>query len=326
MDAHGHDPIQHQLQQRRSQLVRAATSLESPPYLLELLAQVDAALGRIASGNYGLCETCGDPIETDRLMADPLERFCIDHLTTAQQRAMEQDLQLSAKIQAGLLPPAGLCHGVWATAYHFEAAGPVSGDYVDLVPCPNGSLFFAVGDVSGKGVAASMLMSHLSAMFRTLLPFDMPLQELLARASRVFCESTLPSHYATLACGLASPEGSIEICNAGHVPPILLGLRGARPVETTGLPLGLFCQEEFGVKRFELARGEALLLYTDGATEARNPEGEEYGSDRLSATASPLKGQPPSAVIQGCREDLRRFTAGSTLRDDMTMLLLRRED
>src|SRR5438876_894777 len=79
-----------------------------------------------------------------------------------------------------------------------------------------------LGDVSGKGVAASMLMAHLQAMFRTLVSTKLPLDQIPERASRVFCESTLPTHYATLVCGKASPNGELEISNAGHLPPLLV--------------------------------------------------------------------------------------------------------
>src|SRR5581483_2563885 len=91
----------------------------------------------------------------------------------------------------------------WETHYRYEPAGMVGGDYCEVIPAQEGdSLFFALGDVTGKGVAASLLMTHLSAIFRSLVSLDLPLAELMARANRLFCSSTPATHYATLGRGV----------------------------------------------------------------------------------------------------------------------------
>ncbi len=164
--------------------------------------------------------------------------------------------------------PAG---GRWA--YRYEPAGIVSGDYCDLVTDQSGGFYFMLGDVTGKGVAASMLMVHLQATFRTLIPMGLPLRELVERASRVFCESTLPTHFATLVCGRAAASGEVEVCNAGHPPPLLLRRDEVLPIEPTGLLLGAFCDEQFATSRIRVDPGQSILLFTDGLTEARNESG-----------------------------------------------------
>ena len=98
----------------------------------------------------------------------------------------------------------------------------VSGDYCDVIDAGQNGLYFMVGDVSGKGVAASMLMAHLHAMFRTLIPGGLSLPCMLQHASHVFRESVLPNQYATLIAGRAWPDGRIEICNAGHPFPMIV--------------------------------------------------------------------------------------------------------
>src|SRR5262249_47031945 len=157
----------------------------------------------------------------DRLIADPLLCFCLDHLTAKEQQALQSDLELASRIQRGLLPDSTVRVGAWEASYRYEPLGPVSGDHCDLIPTDGGDLWFVLGDVAGKGVAASLLMSHLRAMFRALVPIGLPLHETMARASRVFCESTLPNLYATLVVGRAGADGSVELCNAGH-PPVLV--------------------------------------------------------------------------------------------------------
>src|SRR5262249_11218044 len=150
--------------------------------------------------------------EADRLIANPLERFCIDHLNARERQALEDDLNLAAQIQRGLLPAHNLLLKGWHFDYGYEPAGPVSGDYVDIIQSEGSDLFFALGDVSGKGVAASMLMAKLHAVLRGLIPLKLEVDQLAERASRLFGESTLPGQYATLICGRASSNGEISLC------------------------------------------------------------------------------------------------------------------
>ncbi len=276
------DPIlRQQLVDRRQRLERAASAGTASMQIRELLDEVDAALGRMDAGSYGLCEVCHDPIETDRLIADPLARYCLSHLTPREQRALETDLGLAATIQKGLLPKPYFRAGSWEAAYHYQPAGIVSGDYCDIIPAERGDFYFILGDVTGKGVPASMLMVHLQAMFRTLIPMGLPLSELVERASRVFCESTLPTHFATLVCGRAGASGDVEVCNAGHPSPLLIAESGITPIDPTSLPIGAFCNEEFATSRFQVEPGQAILLYSDGLSEARDGAGHMYGSDRI---------------------------------------------
>src|SRR5881409_1271069 len=148
-----------ELEQRRERLHTALHSPGADASLSQLLAAVDEALDRFERGTFGLCETCHDTIEAERLLADPLMRFCLDHLTSAKQRALDSDLSMAARIQRALLPKPGVAPVGWDVRYHYQPAGMVSGDYCDLFETDRG-LLFMLGDVSGKGVAASMLMSH----------------------------------------------------------------------------------------------------------------------------------------------------------------------
>jgi len=314
------DGLRTHLVTRQQKLQSAVASFPGRSDLAFLLYEVDAALSRMDLGSFGLCEVCHEPIERERLAADPLVRFCLDHLTAPQQRALEQDLDLAARIQSALLPKAGLVHGGWRTAFHFQPAGPVSGDYCDFIPTEDGSLFFILGDVSGKGVAASMLMVHLQATFRTLIPMGLPLRELVERASRVFCESTLPTHYASLVCGRAAVSGEVEICNAGHPPPLLLRRGEALTIEPTGMLLGAFCDEQFATSRLRVGPGEAILLYTDGLSEARNEGGRMYGTERIRELALGWQGSPPHALIELCLADLTEFRKDARSGDDLTIM------
>src|SRR5271156_3980906 len=218
--------LQSQLEERKRLLEVAVASGPRNPELGSLLREVDSALDRMAKGIYGLCLECHESVEQDRLLADPLVRYCLDHLTQSQRTALQRDLDLASQVQRNLLPQKGLCVGGWETSYHFAPVGAVSGDYCDLIPF-DGHLLFLLGDVSGKGVAASMLMAQLHALFRSLTRsltgVSMPLCQIVSYVNRFFCESSLAGQYATLVCGLAKPTGEVEIHNAGHCPAIVVG-------------------------------------------------------------------------------------------------------
>lgn len=318
-------PWRHQLEERRRRLV-ARPELRERREVRRLLREVDAALARIDRGVFGTCTGCHEPIEADRLLTDPLTRVCFGCLTEAQAAALEQDLELAASIQGGLLPPADLRAAGWRIAYRYRPLGAVSGDYCDvLMPeAPGQPLHFLLGDVAGKGVAASLLMASLHAIFRSLASTGLPLHALVERANRLFCESTLTSSYATVVAGRLFPSGALEVVNAGHPAPLITG--AARPLEVraTGLPLGLFCDATFESIRLELGTGDLLLLYTDGISEARNGAKETYGPARLPSLAGSIRGLEPDAVLEALAEDLRGFTGGTPLEDDVAVMAVRR--
>jgi sigma-B regulation protein RsbU (phosphoserine phosphatase) len=317
--------MRNQLVQRRERVATALSSAGPDPQLTALLKEVDAALERFEAGTYGLCEVCHDTVESDRLIANPLERFCLDHLNDDERQALEDDLNLASQIQRGLLPDRNLRFDGWHFDYSYEPAGLVSGDYIDIIQTREADLYFAVGDVSGKGVAASMLMAKLHAVFRSLIPLGLGVDQLTERASRLFGESTLPGHYATLICGRASKDGQISLCNAGH-PPALLSRHGEiQPISATGLPLGMFPNQKFSVERLKLESGDTLLLYTDGVPDALNRNDTEYGMSRLIDVTGRSRSLPLERLVATCLADVSTFRQGAARFDDITVMGIRRQ-
>jgi sigma-B regulation protein RsbU (phosphoserine phosphatase) len=259
----------------------------------------------------------------ERLVADPLLRVCLDCLDATQRNALEEDLQLASRTQRALLPSNDTQIADWHISYHYKPAGLVSGDYCDIVECTDGGMLFVMGDVSGKGVAASMLMTHLHATFRSLNAFGLPVNELVARANRQLCENTLSAHYCTLACGRADQSGEVEICNAGHCPPLVVRAAEATSVKANGLPIGLFRAGEYSVSRAHLEPGDSILLYTDGLSEARRGE-EEYGVERITRLASARQGLGPREQIRALVQDLEGFLSGASTTDDLTIMVIQR--
>jgi len=325
MEAHLQADLRAQLIDRRQRLTSAADRSKETLQITELLRQVDSALERMDRGTYGICQECHETIETDRLLSDPLLCFCLDHLDERQRIALQEDLDLASRVQSGLLPQREFRSRHWEACYYYKPVGAVSGDYCELMTPEDGAgrLFFAVGDVSGKGVAASLLMAHLHAILRSLLSADLSLKEIVERANRIFCASALPSAFATLVCGWAGDAGEIEICNAGHCAPLVLPDGGAA-VEATGLPLGLFTSGHYEVRRLTLAPDQGLLLYTDGLTEARDALDEEFGLGRLSTFLRDHAHLAAPDLISACRRQLSDYTKGARRADDVTAMVIRR--
>ncbi len=289
--------LREQLLDRRQRLESAIADAGGSAGLVQLLNEVDSALRRMDNGSYGICEVCHESVEKPRLVADPLVRFCLDHLTADQQRALEQDLELASQLQRELLPEETVSYDGWQICYHYQPVGPVSGDYCDvIVGAGRGDgdgreLFFALGDASGKGVAASMLMAHL---------------------------------HAILVCGRATASGRIELCNAGHCPPLVIHQGKVTRLEASGLPLGLFRGGQYTAQTLELNPGDSLFLYTDGLSEARSRADEEYGEDRVAEVVTRHLSLDPRSLIRACIKSVTEFRAGAPMADDLSAMAVRR--
>lgn len=314
--------LQSQLEERKQRLERAIAQKPQNGELASLLNEVDSALERMDKGTYGICEECHCPVEEDRLLANPLACYCLDHLSELQRAALQRDLDLAAEVQRRLLPQPNLRVSDWETSYYYAPHGPVSGDYCDLIPYDD-QLFFVLGDVSGKGVAASMLMTQLHALFRSLIGFGLPLGQIIRQANRLLCESALAGQYATLVCGIANAHGDVEIHNAGHLPAIAVQRSGPLHVESMGLPLGMFLEGDFSVALIKLEAGDTLFLYSDGLSEAACSSGEEYGIERITHVVLGQGQRQPAELVAACLDDLRAFADGPH-RDDLTLLAIRR--
>jgi sigma-B regulation protein RsbU (phosphoserine phosphatase) len=313
--------VREELLDRRARLEEVLSRNESEQ-MQHLLDEVDHALERMNVGKFGLCEVCHDTIEAGRLLNDPTISVCLGCLSPAQQRSLEHDLVLAAQIQRGLLPPPNVEIAGWEVAYHYRPAGVVSGDHCDLIGAADGGLYFLIADVAGKGIAAALLSTNLRAVFRALIPLGMSMEKMLAQASRLFCESTLPTQYATLVAGRVSASGEMEIVNAGHLPVLLVGASGTGVFESTDLPFGMFCDQQFTASKARLETGDMMVLYTDGISEAQNHAGEEYG---IQAMRSLVEGQPrvcPNLLVKACRDHLDGFRNGQERTDDETLLAI----
>jgi len=315
--------LKKQLIERRERLENSAKNLTEPVKIYRLLQQIDRTLERIDKGSFGVCDVCHDPIEPERLVYDPMISVCLSHLSSEQQRALEQDLELAGKIQRGLLPKENIKLNGWEFTYRYRPAGIVSGDFCDFFQLDDKNFFFLIGDVSGKGISASLMMSQLHALIRSFLTFGLPLEEIVKRTNRLFCESILSNNYATMVFGKGNPDGQIEFCIAGHNPPILLKEKEITRIKATGIPVGLFCGSEYTVSKHILQPGNTILLYTDGLTESFS-NGREYGEERVIENLIQWGNESPDFLLNNLIDAHNSFMESANPTDDLTIAVLKR--
>jgi sigma-B regulation protein RsbU (phosphoserine phosphatase) len=311
-------------EQLEARLDRLESLLQEQPteQVTQLITEVDKAIERIDTGHFGECTVCHESVETDRLMHDPLVSVCLGCLSPAQQRALEYDLELAARIQSGLMPSSNVAIPGWSVAFHYQPAGVIGGDYFDVMPDGRGGAYFLVADVAGKGVAAAMLSANLRAMFRALIPLGLEVDKMLTHANRLFCESKLPMQYATLVFGYSNGAGELKLVNAGHLPVLLASSDKVIRLESNCMPLGLFAEQEFPVQTVRLQMGDTLVLYTDGVTEVQDGDGKEYGIAKLQTLIEEHCSKCPEELIASCRECLTDYRGHGERLDDETVLAL----
>ncbi|MFN7987687.1 MAG: SpoIIE family protein phosphatase [Thermoanaerobaculia bacterium] len=202
----------------------------------------------------------------------------------------------------------------------------VSGDYYDFFLRNDGTVDIVVADVCGKGMAASILAASVQSAFQAWAAENFPPDRVCARLNDLVHRRTSPEKFVTFIAALYDPEsGSVVYANAGHNPGIVLrGAGGHELLPAQGPPLGLFPGRRYGSAALTLAPGDLLVLYTDGVTEAANPDDEEFGLDRLVALARSVADRPLAEVEKAIGEGLAAFACGVPFHDDRTIVLLRR--
>jgi sigma-B regulation protein RsbU (phosphoserine phosphatase) len=245
----------------------------------------------------------------------------------AERRLLQKELDLARQIQVALLPSSlPEVAGYELRAGNIPSRG-VSGDFYKVVSrTDDRECVVMLADVSGKGMAASLLTASLEALSAPLIESGASPVEISSQVSRLLFERTPPEKYAT--CFLAALEvdsGRLTYVNAGHNPGLLLGADGdCRWLASTGVPIGVLEHGPFEQKVVELAPGDAVLLYTDGITEAANPGDEEYGEDRLREVAATHRDRSLEELAAAVEADVDAFVCGTPYADDRTLVMVRR--
>jgi phosphoserine phosphatase RsbU/P len=312
------------LKQAAPATVQIRTGPAGDDALGEHLHQLDTALEKVETETLGLCKVCNGDVEVNRLEMDYTACVCLEHLTGDERTRLENDLELSQKVQQALLPHSlPEIHHVDIAAFS-QPAHIVGGDYFDFLRFQDGSHALVIADVMGKGMAASMLMSNLQASLRIIIGESTEPSEVVERLNHIFCHNIRLTKFVTLFLARYDEETRVlSYCNAGHNPPFLQTrddlLEQLRP---TGAAIGLIDQSNFGQTDVFLHPGNRLFMYTDGVVESMSEQRELYGEDRLKDLLRVSTHLSPSLLISSVRESLQHFTHSKSPFDDTTIIVM----
>lgn len=244
------------------------------------------------------------------------------HETALREQAFARELDLAHEVQRGLLPAGPPQIDQYDFFEFYEPANQLGGDYFDYVRLPDGRLAVVVADVSGKGIAASLLMARLTADTRYFLASESSPAEAIARLNRVFCGAGWEDRFVTLVtCVLDPIRHKVAIVNAGHLPPLLRRCSGtvsALAENETRLPLGIDEEIKYPEVTVSLAAGDCIALYTDGITDAMNNKDELYGFHRLWSQLE-SEAEEVDAIGEGILKSVKKFVATRSQADDMCL-------
>jgi sigma-B regulation protein RsbU (phosphoserine phosphatase) len=247
------------------------------------------------------------------------------HMELIEKQRMEQELQLGREIQSRLLPksPSDVA-GTRLAAMNMPCF-EVGGDYYDFLDLPNGDLGIAIGDVSGKGVSAALIMSSLQAALRVAAPIESDIAMLIPRLNALIHRSTFGRKYVTFFFGRYTPStGELRYVNAGHNPPMLVVDGRVRRLDSTARPIGLLPENRASEASVIIEPGATLFLYTDGLNEAANADDEELGMERLESLVREACALPADAIAPRVLGAITAFEGGAHPNDDKTIVVLRR--
>jgi serine phosphatase RsbU (regulator of sigma subunit) len=250
-------------------------------------------------------------------------RLLEEHL--AQER-FDRELQLAREIQQRFLPTAPPA----VTGFELQGISfpsyQIGGDYYDFILCDGGRLVVALGDVSGKGTAAALLMSSLHAAVHAQVASCRPIAETIGAVNHYLADNTPANRFVTLFYAeLDSQTGSLAFINAGHNPPLIAHAAGTvEQLGSGGLPLGIMPGCEYREGRTQLQPGDVLVAYSDGVTEQTNPKGEEFGPARLQEVVSQNIERSAAAIRDKIEAALSAFAQGTPAVDDITLLIVKR--
>jgi sigma-B regulation protein RsbU (phosphoserine phosphatase) len=188
---------------------------------------------------------------------------------------------------------------------------------------PDGQFGFLVGDVAGKGPAAALLTSKILGIFSAFVSVGDEPAQTVDHINKVLTKRQIDARYATLFYGQLSADGQMRFCNGGHNPALIFGIDGLRRIENGGMPVGLFEMAPYSGDQVELKRGDTLVLYSDGVTEAHNVAGEEFGEERMVEVMKQYHQDSAAVVLDKLIEAVKTFAHGAEQYDDVTALVVK---
>lgn len=237
----------------------------------------------------------------------------------------KDEIEVARQVQLALLPsrhpqPEGL--SLWS---FMRPANDVGADLVDYIELAGGRLGIVLGDVAGKGLGAALLTAKLQATLRALVPDCPSLSDLGSQLNAILCRDGIDNRFVTLFYFEIEPQsGRLRYLNAGHNPPFVLRASGLELLKASAIPLGMMTGTTYAEGELRLHPGDALVVYSDGLTEARNAGDEEFGADRLGALMPRLRGLPAEQGGRLIMDEVNAFLGGERPHDDLSLVVLAR--
>lgn len=244
-----------------------------------------------------------------------------------ERERMERELELATEIQHSFQPSAPPV----MDDYEFQGISfscyEIGGDYYDFIPQHDGKMLVALGDVSGKGTAAALLMSSVHAAIHAQVAAKTSLYEMVKSVNQYLAENTPSNRFVTLFVAALDPRtGILQYINAGHNPPLVARLSGeVEQLQSGGFPLGILPTADFEVGELNLAAGESLVIYSDGVSEANNLQEEEFGMERLIQVVSRNLKSSAAGMRDKVESALSAFTKTAAPNDDITLVIVKRK-
>ena len=253
-----------------------------------------------------------------------LERARADRLRQHTRR-MQEEITLARRIQTSFLPESTPDFSPYDLAGANFPSSEVGGDYFDFIPITQTDMGVAIGDVTGHGVGAALLMANFRACLRIESRNNFAVRTILAKVNNYLFETNLPENFVTAVYGVLDRQNHIfSYANAGHNPPFLLHRDGRMdPLTVGGLLLGAFPDVVYKETSIRLNPGDVLVFYTDGITEAYDDAGNEFGVERLQTMVYELRDLSAKDMVKRIREAVRQFQAPGSTQDDLTLSIVK---
>jgi len=269
-----------------------------------------------------------DTVVTISSLAASSVENAILHNDLLEKERIKANLQIARDIQQGMYPKCGLTIPGYEMAWVSRSCDETGGDYFDFVGMGDGRSGFVIGDVSGHGIGAALLMAAGRANLRALLSVKTDLKDIIERLNDLLASDMDADRFITLCLAVLNPNtNEVSYVNAGHDPPLVFrsDRGGFELLRSTGMPLGMLAGLPYEVGEVScLASGDILLLSTDGVWEALSPEGERFGKNRLGQALCESAGGDPKAVIENILGRVELFTKGRPHADDLTLVAVKR--